>query len=770
MYVTRPDIGYTYSSFCQRCAGVQGGAQPPNLGDSASWQQLQYSNFFGFKQSDGKMPSSRAKRLVCFYCNKKSDLKYDGKTTQWPCSICEAINYLDENGDITDPPVATDAAATYDLKFTTTRSESPPSQIFESNPFCKTCVKNQHLYTTSLQQYHIEVDPTHPDYRESERLYYKYKKTLEKTYPQVCENCEPRVLERMRAASKTAKSDHLRRLMEKTRARTATATNAYTFFDLVLLLGKWLWYIGLGGQLLWNIMALLAIYGANKPETARLPYLEILFEFLRPLIITTTSRTWARRSLICSIFSIWWNPMFKQLNNGFMNHITGFGEWYKLQLLHIVIRSLFFYTMGSGVFSDLYSPATAGAHLMVPILLSLLAFKSKRALKVDMTPLWNSTPEKLSFVGPRSRSSSQESTGGMAGALDEIAATSSNSLRQPAPLSAGDFHARLSRTRPHQEQTSHLYSTTPTDILQPRNSLPSFRDMPYGNSKNYIATGGMSSHPQYQDVQDTIEEMEWTPSVRQTQARAFNPSRRLQTIPQTSGEPFGSNQPSPFYGRLPEAPISPAHRLRNPPNQARLRVSSQEVKENFFNSVTGRGVDLDQTGNSSERALKHEMNLAQQRFFPPTPPSEAGNVLADLLTSFSLSSPETDTPVVLEEHPARIRHICQALALLLGLFFWTQSANSEKGNTVMLTVLIGCVCIGLRTILDNTVFVRPGKPEAILWHSLDTCIGGFELAAAGYGLIEVLADRSDFENFTSMGTLLIGGMLIHEIWLASFGR
>jgi hypothetical protein len=33
---------------------------------------------------------------VCFYCNKRSDIKYDGFLTQWECTKCDSVNFLDE--------------------------------------------------------------------------------------------------------------------------------------------------------------------------------------------------------------------------------------------------------------------------------------------------------------------------------------------------------------------------------------------------------------------------------------------------------------------------------------------------------------------------------------------------------------------------------------------------------------------------------------------------------------------------------------------------
>jgi len=59
--------------------------------------QENYSLFFNNSKCHGLMaPSFRRKVLVCFYCNRKSSIKYDGLITQWECGNCESMNYLDE--------------------------------------------------------------------------------------------------------------------------------------------------------------------------------------------------------------------------------------------------------------------------------------------------------------------------------------------------------------------------------------------------------------------------------------------------------------------------------------------------------------------------------------------------------------------------------------------------------------------------------------------------------------------------------------------------
>jgi hypothetical protein len=53
--------------------------------------------FSRYTESHGHMaPKFGLKSLVCFYCNKKSGLKYDGLITQWRCEKCDSENFLDE--------------------------------------------------------------------------------------------------------------------------------------------------------------------------------------------------------------------------------------------------------------------------------------------------------------------------------------------------------------------------------------------------------------------------------------------------------------------------------------------------------------------------------------------------------------------------------------------------------------------------------------------------------------------------------------------------
>jgi len=230
--------------------------------------------------------------------------------------------------------------------------------------FCSTCQKNQHLYRASLAQYYVETDTYHPRYRELEKEYFKYKRDLERRYPQVCEDCAPQALQRMKDAKRTAQADWLRRKLEDTRAkRFKVQVRHISLFDIL----KLLWFAGVFGQLLWNSMTLIVatLHNAELDNDFATP--TALTPLIRPIVSLATSHTWAWRTLQISFLAFPWNPKIKEAMAGgarLHTHIKGYRHWYKLQLIMLATRSLIYYMMGKSVFADPFSPAVIGAHLL----------------------------------------------------------------------------------------------------------------------------------------------------------------------------------------------------------------------------------------------------------------------------------------------------------------------------------------------------------------------------------------------------------------------
>jgi hypothetical protein len=253
-----------------------------------------------------------------------------------------------------------------------------------------------------------------------------------------------------------------------------------------------------------------------------------------------------------------------------------------------------------------------------------------------------------------------------------------------------------------------------------------------------------------------LEEMDWSPSYSKYRAFAAPVERSKQAF---SSAPI-EHRDSPFWYKVPPAPISEAHRLRNPPNQPRLRVASQEVKENFFNSVTRKSPILGQ----SQDVPRHEVEFAQPRFFPPTPPNEADDV-ADMFQSFSLN----DEISKIAEVKSRNRHVVRALILLVGLIYWRQETYHPSAHmtNVLLGIMTVCLGLSIRSVVDNATS-RLVKKKHHLWSSIGLGLNLLECVAAICGLVEVWSRTGDCADCASLGMIYIGEMMVRELWQVLF--
>ncbi|KAH9223524.1 Ima1 N-terminal domain-containing protein [Leptodontidium sp. 2 PMI_412] len=545
----------------------------------------------------------RRKHLTCFYCNTRSGIRFDG-IRQWECTYCDAQNYLDENGDITDPPVATELAAPANLQYST-RPVSP--EIWEHDVFCATCLKNQHIVATAIAEYPFDTDTRRPGYLQDEREYNKYKQGLENRFPQVCGDCEPKVLSQMRQAGKTAKTDHLRRMMEKSREARSAPSMGISVFGVVLSFTRVLWYMSIIGQILWDVAPIFhrvrTEIDSNIQPTSSLAN---VMQFLTTLVSVCSTKAWARYSLIYGFASIWWNPEFDPVNKTFKKRLKGFNVWYTYQLVLIVSRTVFYYAISNDAAADPMAPKTLAAHSAALLVFSYLFKSAKSAIKVDKAPLWSNTPEKLANIGPSPRSSSPSASRGME--------------------SLGDLLDEISRdVRSSDSQQLHSY---PSPGSSPSSS-------PQANSQTRTPARPQTYNSQMHSPQVRIpyaeDEMEWLPTVSQTSSfRVFTPPSRPQTAQKFGESPVG-DQPSPFWYKVPPAPIAPAHKLRNPPNKPTF--VSQQVKENFFAKPSTKfSVDPGRGG----------MEMKQQSLFIPENPNPEGDLLSGMMGSISIS--EGDAP------------------------------------------------------------------------------------------------------------------------------
>ncbi|KAK3896503.1 Ima1 N-terminal domain-containing protein, partial [Staphylotrichum tortipilum] len=370
-----------------------------------------------------RLPRTRNRYLTCFYCGGKTSTPYDGTTRCFDCPFCDATNYLDEHGDITDPPVATDHEAT-PRQYAVPRARSPAATCPPpaADPiFCPTCLKNQHLLSASLAQY--LPDPDDPDYAEREKGLYRFRKNQERLYPQICADCEPRVRRRLEQAAYTAKTDLLRRMLDRS-ATARKSTKAHGWLDIFDAVGRWLWIAGFVLQLVWHVVVvhgLLLHYFAwarADEELATFRLLRICAPWLAWLPAADRLLGW---STLASVLGVWWNPRFGQIFRGFTRHISGVSKWY------------FFHAMAAAVRiglsrADLMTPdpallgQQASAHAGAAFFALLIFLLSPRAIHINISPLFGATPAQTNPQPPAvdPNPSRPDETKSIADLLDEI--------------------------------------------------------------------------------------------------------------------------------------------------------------------------------------------------------------------------------------------------------------------------------------------------------------------------------------------------------------
>lgn len=194
--------------------------------------------------------------------------------------------------------------------------------------------------TESLAQYYPPSSA--PDFAEYEKAYPEYRASLEDRYPQCCEDCEPGVRARLKATCYAAKTDHLGRMVERTRVHGVPRDQGGLKRRLVFL-GGLMWYVSFVGQLLWHGLCLLS---TAKDYDGLLEATPSLTECVRRLAMDwelmpachTHIDFFGALVLALGLVSVWWNPRIQEKLTRRRGQIVGLWEYYKLQLILLAGR------------------------------------------------------------------------------------------------------------------------------------------------------------------------------------------------------------------------------------------------------------------------------------------------------------------------------------------------------------------------------------------------------------------------------------------------
>jgi len=699
-----------------------------------------------------------------------------------------------QDGEITDPPIATTTGATGSSQYAIPRS-SPNGKSTADSIFCARCLKNQHLFTTSLAQY-LPDDPDDPEYAELEKGYFKFRKGLEERYPQVCSECEPKVLGRIQQAGYTAKTDHLRRIIDRSRKTRVSTT---TPLDALDVLGRRLWHTGLALQLVWQLSAIHAtlaqLDSAAWPPWFRWGLAASSQVFLRlpgpaPLL---------RWSILASVASVWWNPRFVQTVRGFTRHLIGLSNWYLYQVMIIAIRAVF------GQLVDLPTPRATdvagniGVHLFAALFTIYVGFISiyeiagadkkqiyvaeSRAIRTDMTPLFGKASSLTLSPGPAERRPSVDDKKTMSDILDEIL-HSGPSTTAPPPL-ASFSSANSDFASGH---SSSVASRSGFDPLAPRLSGNPFAPKKPASPSTELGSLNLSDViPSSQDTVAYDEDMDWTPSQSQHRAFAtYDPAGARQSG--FNQAPVDANR-SGFWYKVPPAPISMAQRARNPPQTARI-TRTHAARETFLfrpgQRTLGEPEAAAADGLTSVEFAQPSLQV------PDQPPNDPRNSLSDLFgRSFTLS-PEQESPgrpsarsgsngpghapgPAPARRPGRPAELVLVVACLVG---WLHAAAARHDYALHVKLGIICVCLAVsaRVTGDSVRDYKAAKALGLRGAAgpvVGAALGVAELALACHFVFEILGSRPDagdpaaalpLAGYGGQGTGLIGTMLVHQLW------
>ncbi|KAL7624268.1 hypothetical protein AAE478_005828 [Parahypoxylon ruwenzoriense] len=686
------------------------------------------------------MATLRSRRyLCCFYCGRRSKLQFEGQKS-FVCTSCDATNWLDQNGDITDPPSTTSPIECTRVQYavarsSATRSPSPlvsPNGVDSGEPvFCDTCLRNQHMLTSSLAQFEWPDDQYSAEYAVRERKYWALRRDLEKRYPQMCAKCKPMVEKKLHEASYTAKTDHLRRMMDRTRTQRQEVKRRGVL-DVVDAAGRWSWHLGFALQFSWHVAILYSLImgqyiGASEAKS----WIAVIIQKVHKLGCEWLSKAdglmyWA---ITLSLFSFPWNPRFKQTVRGFTAHILGFKQWYTFQLLILLIRCVSLSMAQYSSSKGLPSTTQLGAQFAVVLLMAYVYHASRKSIHIDMTPLFPKSSKTASLQGSPVRLDSPRDPNDLGNILDEISNSPSESHSKSAfspPRGSNAYRPTVATNR----LSDGLYGRR-RENNSTESALNSLR----------LSDPVVVEKPQLQRQPRIVhyeEEMDWTPSASQHRAfSSYNPYKVKNTNPRFNDTPI-EPKAGPIWYKVPPAPTSPAQRLRNPPMRPIIRESPKEKKENFFQSATRGPVDM---GSSSQGSLS-DIKFAEPIFFAPQEKDDPRDSLSNMFANSFSISPSPDDEIVRrsksttkrpffrtshstaeaqDHHAARIAEV---FVLAGALYGWVLGLGTEEqyGSTLALASIIACLIVSIRLAADlqANVQMRGGQLSifALSWANL----------------------------------------------------
>ncbi|KAK5134271.1 hypothetical protein LTR08_006815 [Meristemomyces frigidus] len=560
------------------------------------------------------------RRIHCHFCGSRSPHTRSSGIPEFLCATCEAVNFLDSKGDITDTPASIAAQSQQRAPearpaFKTFTHDLPESLYHQQNTaFCETCIKNQQIYLQTLSSYLPDED--HPEYQKYEDGLPRFTQDLGERYPQICAKCAPRAQNKIHQADYYAGTQNVAMLGSKTRARRGASARGmrddwgkWSMRQGLDFVG-WMCYASLLAQIAWHIYGMfIAVSNPDiaatdfafdaTPQTCISSALGLQFDQTCHQLLGD----YMARALFMSACLLWYNTGLKDWfhHTHRMEAVTGQTEYLQIQLVMLAVRAVAYYKLSdSAITATFTTQQLLAVHGFMVVFIALIQCISERAIKSIIFKL------KLNMMP---RPEERDVLGTLAGPVRE-SLTPHASLLSPKQLFARDRIAPFPIANLAHKQ----------------------------NTQNPHSQSAIPSPPLSDDTDDEsdVEDMDWQPTVqskmpgakidRTYRARATptklmqQPARSMYNSggTQSSGwsgmrdSLFGVQdnlqvenerkrreeeeraklrydplKPNPFRGTLPQAPMSMGKRLRNPVMQASFKQTPVTKQRDFMVQMRG---------------------------------------------------------------------------------------------------------------------------------------------------------------------------------------
>ncbi|QDS76279.1 hypothetical protein FKW77_001798 [Venturia effusa] len=478
----------------------------------------------------------RGAYLTCWYCQTKSSQRRTPQLRQWTCASCESVNYLDANGQITDPPASsapnTPKASRNQYAHLPARASSPHLSEQQSTIFCPTCTQNQHFYTEALASY--LPDPHDSEYDTFLDKLDEFRTNLAKRYPQLCSQCAPKVNQRLRETTKAARDDYLRRRLVQSKVRRIVDWKRWGWRRTAIFAGGLAWSISLLLQVEYHAVGMLspAQVQDDASYTNWLSTQTCIWTSVSErqsqlnCLLAAHERAWS--CLWLGLLSCWWNNRLAEISYS-QARVRGVNNHMALQAIVLLVRAAALWSLDMRWLRDLGIPVNA-AHSAMLVFLFFTTMTSLQSVRLVKAP-------QVSFSG-----------------LQPILADSSTTPRQMS------------------HESTHTTSTFPISSLGRQHSpesSDSAHDYEFGETDDTLSVASTS--------------MDWMPT-EPTEIKQINPRRPAQP---TFQSPYRHVGPSPFRGTLPPAPQGPAQKALNARRMQPFLPASKEKKEMFARRLAG---------------------------------------------------------------------------------------------------------------------------------------------------------------------------------------